>query len=301
MNIKKEIMVNLKIGFILIIIYSLNGCQSELDLQKQSKNNISFSNLKHTITSISKKIHELSYLNSVKIDLDNLKPNYSKKKLTVHSTEKIDLMPTPYLPPNGNSREDVVFIDRFFNFLEMTEALRDLLEHYNRFTIHTNLNFLTHPMQIHSSDDFIRLIKFRKIILKEIAFVRNEILNYNNTIDNHFPQISYHHKMAGYYSFDNTHKVFNQDEFSITEVSNMAFSYHFKLIDKNILKLKTPKLRLHKPEVGKRRGTVFINPGKPNTIRGVFGNDFGAYNLGLAVGMTIEYAITGKIYYYQGN
>lgn len=292
-------MTKLKIGFMLILIYSLNGCQSELDLQKQSKNNTSFSNLKYIITSIAKKIHKLSYLNSVKIDLDNLKSNYSKKKLTVNSTEKIDQIPTPYLPPNGKGKEDVIFIDRFFNILEMQEALRDLLDHYNKFTIHTNLIFLTHPAQIYSSDDFIRLIKFRKIILKEIAFVRDEILNYNNTIDTHFPQISYHHKMAGYYSFDNTHKVLNQDEFSITEVSNMAFNYHFKLIDKNILKLKNPKLKLHKPEVGKRRGTVFITPGKPNIIRGVFGNDFGAYNLGLAVGMTIEYAITGKIYYYQ--
>ena len=62
-----------------------------------------------------------------------------------------------------------------------------------------------------------------------------------------------------------------------------------------------PKLKLKKPEVGSRRGTVFVNAGKPNIVRGSLGNDFGGYALGIAIGMTIEYAISGKIYYYKNT
>ena len=59
-------------------------------------------------------------------------------------------------------------------------------------------------------------------------------------------------------------------------------------------------VKIHKPEVGNRRGTVFVTAGKPNIVRGTFGEDLGAYALGALIGMAIEYAITGKIYYYKG-
>lgn len=213
---------------------------------------------------------------------------------------KIGHMPTPYLYPNGESEDDLFFRDTFFKILENEELLRNMLENYNTFTIKTNLNRLSHPAYIHLfSDDLSRLFNFRRIIINEIESLKNKINNYNRKINLYFPKTSHYHKMSGYYSFDNTHLNYNREEFSIEDVDNFSYSYHKKLITKNILKSENPKLKLHKPEVGNRRGTVFVTAGKPNIIRGTFGEDLGAYALGAAVGMTIEYAITGKIYYYK--
>ncbi|WP_440881715.1 hypothetical protein [Tenacibaculum sp. C7A-26P2] len=212
---------------------------------------------------------------------------------------EVEQMPTPYLHPNGNSEADLFYKNRFFYILDIKESLRNLLEHYNKFTIHTNLNVLSHPAQIHISEELPKLLAYRRLMIKEIKFVKNEILKYNSLIEIDFPNISYQCKMAGYYSFDNKHIKFNRNEFSIEDVDNFSYSYHRKLVTKNLLKAKNAKLKLQKPQVGSRRGTVFISPGKPNIIRGVFGNDFGSYSLGVAIGMTIEYAITGEIYYYK--
>ncbi|WP_435263563.1 hypothetical protein [Tenacibaculum sp. nBUS_03] len=291
--------IKLKAWFILIILTSLYGCQSNLDDNIINKQSSYTQETKNIISLLSKKIHDLSVFQSEEYLVNDFTLNTSIQSKSGIEAPEIGQMPIPFLHPNGNSEEDIFLKNAFFNILEMQELLRDLLENYNKFTIHTNLNILTHPAQIDSSNDLIKLIKFRRIIREEITFVQKTINIYNKKINIHFPNITYSQKMSGYYSFDNSHLSCNQTEFSIEDVDNFSYSYHQKLVTKNMLKEKKAKLKLHRPEVGTRRGTVFIKAGKPNVIRGALGNDFGGYALGVVVGMTIEYAITGKIYYYK--
>ena len=211
-------------------------------------------------------------------------------------------MPIPFLPPKGYTEKDTFFIDIFFYILEIQETLRDIIEHYNRFTINTNLNILSHPAQIDDhSEELLQLIQFRRIVIEEIEFVKNEIKKYNDKISSLFLNASYHDKINGYYSFDNSHLIYKKTEFSIEDVDNISYSYKKKLITKDVLKSNNVKVKIHKPEVGKRRGTVFVSADRPNVLRGALGNGFGGYELGALIGMAIEYAITGKIYYYKGT
>ena len=273
---------------IILMIVCFYGCQDDTQILFSSEKNETFP--------INKRLDNTE---------NKLKQNKKIMFLKVKGINKgfklpeVEQMPTPYLHPNGNSKADLFYKNRFFYILDIKESLRNLLEHYNKFMIHTNLNILSHPAQIHISEELPKLLSYRRLMIKEIKFVKNEILKYNNSIEIDFPNISYKRKMSGYYSFDNNHINYNRDEFSIEDVDNFSYSYHQKLITKNLLKTKNAKVKLHKPLVGTRRGTVFISAGKPNFIRGIFGNDFGGYSLGIAVGMTIEYAITGKIYYYR--
>ena len=291
----------MKNWFVIILYILLCECQNNVKLQIDDTNNNNLEYAEKTLEMLEKEIHKLSCFYNREISdtlLNKISYLQSSEKF---SKIEIDQMDIPFLHPNGNSSKDISLKNIFFDILEMMETLRYLLENYNKFIIHTNLNFLTHPAQVHNSFDLNKMINYRKTVQKEILFVNNAIKNYNKKINVYFPSVSHNHKMAGYYSFDNSHFGYNQDEFSIEDVDNFSFSYHQRLVSKNVLKHRNARAQLKKPEVGTRRGTVFITPGKPNILRGAFGNDFGAYDLGVAVGMTIEYAITGKIYYYKGS
>ncbi len=315
--------------FIYITLYLLNGCQNDINTDYLTENdgelNIDFKAAKDEIHTLANKIQNLSFhkkkshsnhsfsntqrnqkktsvKNPIFISLDRMQENL--KKLLEESekgipTPEIDEMPTPFLPPNGNSKDDLFFKNMFFNILEMQETLRELIEGYNKLVIRLNLNILKNPNTLPQTDDLILVTKFRQIAIEEIAFVKEHVNYYNQRINLYFPDVNHQRKMSGYYSFDNSHISYNESEFSIEDISNFSYSYHRKLITKDILKEKNAKLHLHQPEVGKRRGTVFLNSRKPNVIRGSLGNDFGSYSLGVAIGMAIEYAITGKIYHYR--
>ena len=292
--------IKLKTYFMTMIIFLLYGNQNTKNKQNYQNQKIDVRETEITMNFLKEKIRKLSFFYIEEIS-DSLITNISKSqtKVTLPQSD-ICQMTIPFLHPNGNTSKDIHLKNTFFHILEMLETLRYLLESYNKFIIHTNLNFLTHPAQVHFSDDILKMINFRKIVRKEILFVDNAIKNYNQEININFPNLSHKDKMAGYYSFDNSHFGYNQDEFSIEDIDNFSFSYHKRLITKNVLKLKRPKAKLRHPETGSRRGTVFIESGKPSILRGALGNDLGSYELGLVIGMTIEYAITGKIYYYKG-
>ena len=290
----------MKNWFITVLSFLLFECQNNTKLDICSPHKSELDHTLETLEKLEKKINEVSFIDIV----EGLDREFTKIS-SLQSTKKfgkleIDQIEIPFLHPNGKSEEDRFLKEVFFKLLEILEALRYLIESYNKFIVNTNLTFLTHPAQVTHSDDIVKMINYRKIVRKEIFFVKNIIYQYNQKINMSFPNVSDNHKMAGYYSFDNTHFSCNQDVFSIEDIDNFSYSYHKKLVSKNVLKSKHAKLKLSAPELGTRRGTVFVNSGKPNILRGTFGNDFGSYNLGVAVGMTIEYAITGKIYYYKG-
>ena len=291
----------MKHWFIIMICISLCGCQNNVDSQIDDtpKNELKYK--EENIEKLQKKIHKLSYFYTKEVSETLLTQVSSLQSEEKFGKLEIDQMTAPFLHPNGNSQEDLSLKNIFFNLLEMMETLRYLLESYNKFIIHNNLIFLTHPAQMHHTNDLKKMINYRKIVRKEILFVKNAIKNYNQQINTYFPNVSDNDKMAGYYSFDNSHTPYNQEEFSIEDIDNFSYSYHNKLITKNLLKLKNPKTRLYHPELGSRQGTVFLESGKPTILRNIFSNGFGPVNLGTAVGMTIEYAITGKIYYYKGG
>ena len=267
--------ITAKITHILITLSLFYSCQNDLMLKKQENTDTLFYEAQKKTSMFSKKIKQLSILQ----DLHNIliKQGSScrnskdfRNKLPVF---KIEQMPSPFLHPNGNSDIDLYFKNIFFRILEMQETLRDLIEYYNKFTIKTNLNFLSHPAQIHNSTEIKNLIKLRNVVSEEIDFVKNEISNYNSRINTYFPNVSINHKKAGYYSYDNSHFLYNQFEFSIEDIDNFSYCFHQKIVNEDLLKLTNPKLKLKKPEVGSRRGTVFVNAGKPNIIRGTLGND----------------------------
>ena len=92
-------------------------------------------------------------------------------------------MPTPFLPPNGNSKDDLFFKNMFFNILEMQETLRELIEGYNKLVIRLNLTILKNPNNLPQTDDLILVTKFRQIAIEEIAFVKEHVNYYNQRIN----------------------------------------------------------------------------------------------------------------------
>ena len=294
-----KIKLKFKKWFGIIIIFFLCKCQINLEKPIQENSMISSQETENMMNLLRNKIHELSFFyteNAVDRNFVNLSTIQASNG---NFNPEIDTMITPYLPPNGDNDKDEYFKNMFFNILEMIETLRYLLENYNKFIIRSNIGIITHPGQTHLSINFPKMIKFSRAVREEIIFVKNSIKKYNSQIDEHFTGISYHSKMSGYYSSDNSHFNYNQHEFSIEDIDNFSYSYFNGLAARNILKTKNAKLKISRPLGGKRAGTVFISPGKPNILRGALGSDFGAYNLGAVVGMTIEYAITGEIYYYK--
>ena len=310
MKLKKSIIINL------LTIIILSGCQDNLELDKTIDQAEYSENKKEVSPILSEKFYKLTTFQSSNktppfISNDNKRLNIKKIKerriSREQSTEfneidtiKTEQMPTPFLPPSGKNQVDLFFNNAFFYILEMQEMLRTSLDTYNKFTINFNLHTLSHPALLHGSESIGKLMRLRHEIRQQITFLKNEIKKYNQEINNFFPNTNRSHKMSGYYSSDNTHLPYSQSEFSIEDIHNASYSYAEKLVTKDFLKSQNPKIKIRPPEVGTRRGTVFVSAGQPNVLRGIFGNNFGAFSLGIAVGMTIEWAITGKIYYYKG-
>ena len=188
------------------IIFSL-GCEKNTEIYntenkkntiQETQNNISilFKKNRAIALLIYKKYSKNKIENNVLIVQKNKEQKFKKflKKKTLNResslfpTSEIDQMPIPFLPPKGYTEKDTFFIDIFFYILEIQETLRDIIEHYNRFTINTNLNILSHPAQIDDhSEELLQLIQFRRIVIEEIEFVKNEIKKYNDKISSLFP------------------------------------------------------------------------------------------------------------------
>ena len=169
------------------IIFSL-GCEKNTEIYntenkkntiQETQNNISiiFKKNRAIALLIYKKYSKNKIENNVLIVQKNKEQKFKKflKKKTLNResslfpTSEIDQMPIPFLPPKGYTEKDTFFIDIFFYILEIQETLRDIIEHYNRFTINTNLNILSHPAQIDDhSEELLQLIQFRRIVIEEI-------------------------------------------------------------------------------------------------------------------------------------
>ena len=298
--------IKLKTQLLTITLSLFFACQKDLELKtSMDECNFEFDAIQKAELLSEKKQDLLSFPGKSKPPTSiHLNRTYnSKKTKQKFPTYDLEIMPTPYLPPSGKSELDISYKDAFFSILDRKEDLRDYLEKYNTFMINNNLLKLSHPAQLHDIDDsdsFVKLRRFVKEAKREIQIVREKINLYNNEIRCFFPNVSQGHKMAGYYSFDNSHIIVNNlEEFSIEDVDCFSFSYGKRLISNKFFTTGQLKSKIHKPQVGTRRGTVFVNSSKPSVVRGTFGNDFGAYELGKLVGMCIEYAITGELYYYK--
>lgn len=298
--------IKLKTQLLTITLSLFFACQKDLELKTSiDEYNFEFDAIQKTEL-LYKKKHDLLSLSGKSTLPTNIHLNRtytSKKTKQKFPTYDLEIMPTPYLPPCGKSELDIHYKNAFFSILDRKEDLRVYLEKYNTFIINNNVLKLSHPAQLHDTDDsdsFIKLRRFVKEAKREVQIVKDKINLYNREIGDLFPNVSHGHKMAGYYSFDRSHVIVNNlEEFSIEDVDYLSYSYGRRFISKNFFTTGQPKSKIHKPQVGTRRGTVFVNSSKPNVIRGTFGNDFGAYELGKLVGMCIEYAITGKLYYYK--
>ena len=291
----------LKLCFTLIFLTIAYNCQDNLDESNLKDESFSFLKTKQVIFSLSEKIHHLTLRkanSSIVLENEQLIKIIGnlKNRLPILELKQIA---TPFLPPNGKSKKDLFFRNTFFDILNIQEILREILECYNKFVIQYNLKVLSKSSHLYESENLLNILKLRYAVIQKINIVNNEIVEYNNKINTYFEKICVRHKMAGYYSFDNSHFRFVKDQFTPEDINVLSFNYHHKIISKDILRSKNIRSKLHKPNNEAIKGSIFVSRTKKQT-REITRKQNIKYPLKSVLNMTIDYCTNGKVYYYKG-
>ncbi len=291
----------LKLCFTLIFLIIAYNCQDNLDESNLKEESFSFLKTKQVIFSLSEKIHHLTLRkanSSIVLENEQLIKvigNF-KNRLPILELKQIA---TPFLPPNGKSEKDIFFRNTFFDILNIQEILREILECYNKFIIQYNLKVLSKSSLLYESENLLNLLKLRHAVIQKINIVNNEIIEYNNKINTYFEKVCVRHKMAGYYSFDNSHFRFVRDQFTPEDINILSFNYRHQIISKGILRSKNIRSKLYKPIRGAIKGTIFVSR-KNKQMREIIKKQNIKYPLKSVLNMTIDYCTNGKLYYYKG-